>query len=130
MTTPQSPAQPASALPLPAEPSADPSPTAITVNIAIVLGLIVVVIVSALAFHVAQGLQRPPEVGDCVHMSLSPGDFEAEAKECSEGGPDLYRVAKVVEGTLDPKECADVGRTTLAREWGNTQAVLCMSLVE
>ncbi|WP_236241949.1 hypothetical protein [Streptomyces sp. CC228A] len=70
------------------------------------------------------------EAGDCVQVTGPDNSPEVEKKECSESGPDLYKVVKVVDGTFDVERCGQSGESALAQQWNSEKFVLCLDPVK
>ncbi|WP_175409523.1 hypothetical protein [Streptomyces sp. TRM64462] len=125
MTTPQP--------PLPEQPAAPAEPAkkkSIGKKILGVLALIVVAVVVKVVLPYVFTGPTHAEAGDCVQVTGPDNAPEVETKECSEGGPDLYKVVKVVDDTFDVDRCGAAGESALAQQWNSEKFVLCLDPVK
>lgn len=114
----------------PAEPAAPAKKKGIGKKI---LGVLVAIAIAlAVKLDIPYVLTGPThaEAGDCVQVTGPDNDPKVETKECSEGGPDLYKVVKVVDNTFDVEKCGDVGESALAQQWKSEKSVLCLDPVK
>ncbi|OII68890.1 MULTISPECIES: hypothetical protein [unclassified Streptomyces] len=95
-----------------------------------VLALIVVALVVKLGIPYVLTGPTHAEAGDCVQVTGPDNSPEVEKKECSEGGPDLYKVVKVVDDTFDVERCGESGESALAQQWNSEKFVLCLDPVK
>ncbi|MCH0543353.1 hypothetical protein I3F58_28155 [Streptomyces sp. MUM 203J] len=127
MTTPQPPFPEQ-----PAEPTAPAEPKKKGIVKKILSVVVLLVVVAAVKFGISYVFTGPThaEAGDCVQVTGPDNDPKVETKECSEGGPDLYKVVKVVDDTFDHTKCGDAGESALAQQWNSEQFVLCLDPVK
>lgn len=127
MTTPQQPFPEQ-----PAEPAAPAEPKKKSIVKKILSVVVLIAVAAAVKFGISYVFTGPThaQAGDCVQVTGPDNDPKVETKECSEGGPDLYKVVKVVDDTFDYTKCGDAGESALAQQWNSEKFVLCLDPVK